>query len=373
MKKEGKIMKKVFWGIALIAVAILPLATWAQEAKQGGSPLKFSVSNLEAELSGGVSGGYFYTNNAGQEHGKNRESKFVLSNVLFDLNLESKDYPVSLDVGLGGVVTPSLVDNPDDSAPSWGVEYADFSISPVENLTLEGGLLAPVAGYEDTYTYNNKNITVGVLASQQPYNAYGVRTTYSIKRLGILNEVDVYGAYYRNRKDEEEYCTSTTCPHDAWEAGISINLLDTDITLYHYHINGLRSLTGVVAEKEIGILYLGFNMDYWKWSNALRKREGINGVHSIGAALYVSAKVTKAIEFPLRLEYISQNKSRIYVDSEGAGDIYAITFTPTVYPTENTYVRVEGGYVHANNGFEDNYGNVKDSKYYLCAELGFKF
>ncbi len=362
-------LMRLMGGLLLLAALVFPFAAWAEQSE--GSLIKTTVANLEAKLSGGVSGGYFYTNNAGAGHGKNRESKFVLTNALFDLSLESKDYPVSLDVGLGGVATPSLLDNPDDSAPGWRVEYADFSISPIKNLTLETGLLQPVAGYEDTYTFNNKNITVGVLASQQPYNAYGARATYSLKGYGGPN-LDAYFGYYRNRLDDTEYeSPGGLKPHDAWETGISTNILDTDITLYHYHVSGLRSLTGIVAEKEIGFLYLAFNMDYWKWSSFLRRQEGIRGDHSIGAALYVSAKVNKYFELPLRIEYIDQCQSQIY--TAGAGDIYAVTFTPTIYPTENTYVRAEGGYVHNNHGFENGWGQSQNHKWYVCAEVGFKF
>ncbi len=365
-------MRKLLMAMLLFSLLFLPLLAKAEENNAPSpSVIKLSISDIEATLSGGVSGAFFYANNEGSGHGHNRASKWVLTNDLFDFNLESKTYPVSLDIGLGGVATPSIVDNvcETDSAPDFRVEYADFSVSPIEGLTLEGGLLEPVAGYEDTYTFRNKNITVGVVASQQPYNAYGARATYTIKGYGGP-DVDVFYGYYRNRLEDEEYAEYVK-PHDAWETGLSTNVLDTDITLYHYHINSIRSLTGIAIERDMDILYVAFNMDYWKWSNFLRRQADIKGDHSIGAALYVSVRPCKPFELPLRVEYIDQCKSGIYTG--GAGDIYAITATPTLHLTANTYARIEGVYVHNNDGFENGEGNPADHKWYVGTELGFTF
>jgi hypothetical protein len=49
----------------------------------------------------------------------------------------------------------------------------------------------PIRGFENTYTYNNKNILLGAIASQQPYNAYGARASYDI------SSISLWGGYYK--------------------------------------------------------------------------------------------------------------------------------------------------------------------------------
>ncbi|ADY73687.1 hypothetical protein Dester_1049 [Desulfurobacterium thermolithotrophum DSM 11699] len=339
------------------------------QLKEGQCVLTDS-KNTQIAISGGISAGYFYTNNPGKEATKNRKSKFVLTNALINLSISPKDYPFSVNLGLGGTATPSLVDNPVDSGPQFDIEYADLSLTPIQNLTLEIGLLQPNAGYEDTYTFNNKNITVGVVASQQPYNAYGARVTYS------LNNFDVYGGYYRDRLDNTEYAIEGYSDVDhSYEFGIGGNIFGFDSTLYYYNINGIRSLVGITLEKEFENIYLAIDADYWKWDDNAKKFQNIKDNSAYGISLYVSPKinVNEKVEMPVRLEYVNQGKSKIYVDSEDADNIYTITVTPTYHLTDDIYIRAEGGYVYAQNGFEDNHGQRKDSKYYVSFEVGYAF
>ncbi|WP_163327945.1 outer membrane beta-barrel protein [Desulfurobacterium thermolithotrophum] len=324
--------------------------------------------NTKIALSGGISAGYFYTNNPGKEATKNRKSKFVLTNALINLSISPKNYPFSVDLGLGGTATPSLVDNPVDSAPQFDIEYADLSLTPIQNLTLEIGLLQPNAGYEDTYTFNNKNITVGVMASQQPYNAYGARVTYS------LNDIDIYASYYKDRLDSTEYEVEGYGNADhSYEVGVGGDVFGLDSTLYYYNINRIRSLVGIALKKEFENLYLAVDADYWRWNDNAKKFQNIKDNSAYGISVYVSPKVNEKVEIPVRLEYINQGKSKIYIDSEDADNIYAITVTPTYHLTDDIYVRAEGGYVYAQNGFEDNNGQKRDSKCYVSFEVGYAF
>ncbi len=130
-------------------------------------------------IGGGLSGGYFAGNNEG-EGGK--KDNFVLTNLLIDITSEIKNGMFGFNVGLGGVTTPSVFDSPDDTIPDFRIEYAAMNLKPIKSLpglAFQGGLLQPNSGYECTYTFNNRNITVGALASQQPYNAVGARATYA--------------------------------------------------------------------------------------------------------------------------------------------------------------------------------------------------
>ncbi len=339
--------------------------------KENTTPLTNAVTSAlkDVKLNLGASAGYFYANHSGYD---TKNDKFIVSNFLVELNYEPKDLPVSFSGAYGGTATPSLFDAPQDadSQPTFDIEYADFSVKPLKFFTLEMGLLCPVAGYEDTYTFNNKNITVGALASQQPYNAYGARATVSVKGL-----FDVYAGYYENRKDDDEYAIELPSgkivrADDSWEAGITGSFWDTDYTLYYYNLNNMKKLAGFVLEKTVKNVYLALNVDYWDWNDKWEKVFGDDS--SIGGALYISPKF-KNFEFPLRIEYINQGDSRIYVDSTDADDIFAITLTPTYHFSDNAYFRIEGSYINADNSFEDDSGHLKDYRYYLSAEMGIKF
>ncbi len=340
-----------------------------------------SVKNIlktglkDTTLSLGASTGYFYATNSGTDDaGKNvSNDKFIVSNFMIGVDYQPSDLPISFSGAYGGTATPSLFDAPNDAdnQPDMDIEYADFTFAPCDNFSLELGLLAPNAGYEDTYTYNNKNITVGALASQQPYNAYGTRATISVNGL-----FDVYAGFYENRKDNEEYTiddgTFKGAPGNSWEAGITGSVMDADYTLYYYNVNNMRKLLGLVVEKTIGNIYMAFDADYWRWNNKWDKYDG-NDQDSIGASFYISPKISDKVELPLRIEYINQGDSKIYTDSVKADNIFAITFTPTYNFSDSAYFRIEGAYIKADDSFANGNGNAKDSRYYFASEFGLKF
>jgi len=317
----------------------------------------------------GISSGYFYASNTGESN----NDKFLISNILLTFNYSPKAMPVSLDMGVGGTTTPSLLDNPydQDSEPDIDIEYADFSIHPIKEipLTLEAGLLQPNAGYEDTYTFNNKNITVGALASQQPYNAYGARLNYS-----ITNNLSAYYGYYKNRKDKDEYSIAIDGKDlrakNAWEAGLTGSIYGFDYTLYYYDLNNFRKLLGLAIERNFKNIQTALDVDYWNWDSRLSDYYGSKS--SIGGALYISPIFGK-FELPVRLEYIHQDKSRIYIDNEDTKNIYTISITPTYNITKTCYLRLEGSYINAKDGFSNDNGKVKNYRYYIASEVGMVF
>ena len=325
---------------------------------RNNNALSSGISDLE--VSGGISGGYFYASNPGKETSDN---KFLLSNFLVEISSEKKGRPLGFVAAFGETSTPSLFDAPEINS-NYDIEYASLSLKPVSDLTLKAGLLMPAAGYEDTYTFNNRNIVTGALASQQPYNAYGARVIYSV------SGIDLLAGYYKSRLDDQEYCTAGKCPDDSWELGLGGTASGLDFHVFNYHLNGMRNLTGVVIEHTIKNIHLAFNVDYWKWNSSMRNTYG--GRSSIGAAFYLSPRFGK-ISVPLRIEYIDQGRSRIYTESTAAKHIYAATLTPTYNFSEHAYARVGGAYISADRAFQDKSGNVKDGRIYLSAELGLLF
>jgi hypothetical protein len=327
-------------------------------------------------IGGGLSGGYFVGNNEGEE---GKKDNFVLTNLLIDITSEIKNGMFGFNVGLGGVTTPSVLGSPDDTIPDFRIEYASLSLRPIKSLhglAFEGGLLQPNSGYESTYTFNNRNITVGALASQQPYNAVGSRATYSFSE-----DLRIWSGIFKHRLEHDEYETEVDEGNGntfsknvqdsySWEAGICDDIGGVGLSLYHYHLTGLRHLTGISAEYTIDNLYMALNIDYWRWSSDMERYFGDRS--SVGVALYLAPSFNK-FSLPLRLEYIGQGKSRIYLSSPEAENIYAATLTPTYNFTDNVLIRTEGSYVHAHDGFSDHNGNPEDDKFLLSSELVVKF
>lgn len=344
------------------------------EKKKGIKILSPYLGNIS--ITGGISGGYFITTNEGVE---GKKDNFVLTNLLLDISSEMKNGMFGFNVGLGGVTTPSVFDSPDDTIPDFRIEYAAMNLKPIKSLhglSFEGGLLKPNTGYESTYTFENRNVTVGALASQQPYNAVGARATYAFSE-----DFRIWSGIYKHRLDDDEYRIEYDDGHGnvlsrsaqnsySWEAGINDSFGDVGLSLYHYHLTGLRNLTGIVAEYTMNNLYMALNVDYWRWSGEMERY--FEDHSSIGAALYLAPSFKK-FSLPLRLEYIQQGKSMIYLPIRDAEDIYAATLTPTYNFTDNVLIRTEVSYVHADNGFSDYKGKPKDDKFLFSAETVVKF
>lgn len=328
------------------------------EWNNGEKTLSSVIAGLD--VTGGISGGWFYTSQAGEDSSDN---EWLLSNLLIEISQRDKTAPVGFTAAIGETSTPSLLGIPENTNEIH-IEYASLTLTPIDGLTAEVGLLQPNAGYECTYTFNNANTFLGALASQQPYNAYGGRIGYDL--IGI----QLVGGYYRSRLDDEEYVTDDFTPNESWEFGASGKVLGTDVGVFHYHLKSLRSLTGAVIQRTVGDVDLALNVDYWRWDGSMKSAHGNDD--SIGGAVYIVPHLGK-FSIPLRLEYIDQGESGIYLDSINAKKIYTATLSPTYHILNNAYVRADVGYVHAKDGFTDNDGNTKSDRVCFAVEIGYKF
>ena len=345
--------KSLFY--AFLTIIVFFHGARADEAKLG-TPDKLSIN-----LTGGISGGFYFSNNIGSN---NYDENVAVSNILFTFSLEKDHIPLSFEGGFGGTSASSLLEQSLDITPQFDIEFADFTITPADYFNFEIGLLQPSSGYEDTYTLNNKNCTVGILASQQPFNATGIRGNFSIKG------ISAYAGFYKDRLDNEEYSWGTTTPTVSYEIGISGNIMRINLSFYHYHINNIRNLTGLIFEKDFNQIYIGLNIDYWRWSNNI---VNMKGKSSIGGAVYFSKSFENMVILPFRFEYINQGQSRIYIDSDKVSDIFSLTFTPTYYFSEDMYARYEIGYIYTNNGFTANVGGIENKRVVSSVEVGVKF
>ena len=205
---------------------------------------------------------------------------------------------------------------------------------------------------------------LGALASQQPYNAYGARLGYD------TNGFHWRAGYYKNRLDQSEYNDNGSMLGDSWEIGVSGSVSDNKFSIYHYHLDARRNLTGLVVERMLGNVCLAVNVDYWNWDMKLKSYYGSKS--AVGAAFYIDPSFGP-LSIPVRLEYVDQEESRIYTGNVEAKHIYTATFSPTYQFCDHAYVRVESAYVKAEQAFSDTDGDGKNHRISLAAEVGYLF
>ncbi len=351
--------KSVLCKFAFCTALLLPTVVWgADSPKTGNNSMQSLLSGLN--FSGGISAGTFYTSHPGEG---NSDNEWMVSNLLLEVSSKDQNNLVGFTAAIGETSTPTILDSP-GTTNSIDIEYASVDLHPIEGLTIAVGLLQPNAGYESSYTYNNKNAFLGAVASQQPYNAYGAQIGYEYK------EIEVKGGYYKDRLADDEYADDGHSPDESWELGVSGTVMDTSLSIYLYHIDNQRNLTGAVIERAIGSVNFGFNLDYWRWEGSLADLHRDDS--ALGGAFYVIPHFGD-FSLPLRIEYIDQGKSAFYLDNENTHKIYAVTLSPTYHFSSNAYVRADFAYVRADDGFTDSDGNLKNDRVCFAAEIGYTF
>ncbi len=329
-----------------------------------GFAYNLQVMNSDLTLEGGISTGYFYPTNS-----ISNSDKFIISDLLFRIISNPNNSPISLNISLGDINTPTVFDVPENYYPEIKAHNGTIIFNfPVK---IELGLLEPVEGFESTHTFENPNVLTGAVASIEPYNAYGVRGTYN------WNSLEFYYGFYGKRLDETEYCYEDLCRGDSWEVGVSGSVNGTEFLISYYDLNHFYNIVGINVSRDFGSLELATHLVYIFWDKTAKDyiRENFNSEldkSALGIAFYIIPKFNK-FEFPLRLEYISQGKSQIFSDSIEANKIYSFSLTPTYEATEKSYLRAEITYTKADKTFENKEGKLKDNRIYIAVELGYLF
>ena len=310
-------------------------------------------------VGGGLSAGWLYA--SGQGPGQTSHQP-ALTNVLVTLATAETRAPLGFALGLGAVAAPSLAANLGGPA-DLGAEYAAVAWRFSRSMGVAAGLLQPSSGYEDTYTFNNANLATGLVASQQPYNAYGGALQWEHGPLRAL------AAVYGDRLAAEEYAVGSRLADRAWEADFGIETSAGAGHLYHYHVPRLRALTGAAWQCEVRTVDLAINADWWRWTGAAGP---VGARHAVGVAIYVQ-RDWPVLSLPLRLEAVRQGRSQVYLDNPGVDALAAVTMTPTWHPAETGYVRLETSWVAARRAFTDARGRARDGRLAGAMELGYRF
>ncbi len=340
-------MKKVL--TASLALAGVVLAQENQPILKISQPL---------ELSGAITGAYFYTNNEGPV---DSQDGFRLTNAI--VNLKGSSGNMGFDLALGGVFAPSVWLNVSNAISSYtsgaltqnevGVLWGYVSYSPVKGLTLDAGLLPTNIGYEVVNTYANPNINLGAVWYAQPIIYPGARLTYN-----VTENISLYAEYNND---------SINPRGDAFALGSSGSFGNMSYALNYYDYAGLRNFIDAVLSYSAGNVDLGLNFDY-HWLDDSAKTPN-RDVAAYGLAVYIIPQFGN-ISVPLRLEYFDEGTSGIY-SGGNAQSGYTVTLTPTLKPSDNSFVRAEVSYISTDQYFFNN--GTENSKTTLAVELGFTF
>lgn len=343
--KEVRDMKKKLLALAVFAVGASAFAEEKSFTLKLSQPL---------ELYGGVSAGYFFTTNEGS---KDSDDAFQLTNALVGLKGEVGD---SIKLGFDLAVGQSFqgtIDAPLSGSSAYtdtfGVVWGYLTLKPMEKLSLDAGVLTTNVGYELADTYSNPNITFGEVWWAQPFIYPGARATFD-----LTDKISLY-AEYNKQFNGDNFALGSLGELGPVSYGITyFDYNDTDSSGTN------KNLVDVVLGMNAGSIDLGLNFDY-QWLDDSAKSPGQDD-SAYGVALYITPNLGQ-LSVPVRLEYFDSGTSGIYLDNKG----YTLTITPTLKPTENTFVRGEVAYISTDNKVFK--GGTKDNKTTLAVELGFTF
>ena len=370
-------MKKYL--VSLSSLLLLGGLSFSEENKQVQV-----VSSIPITISGGITGGYFWTNN--QAPGNDSDDKLQLSNGILEFSGEfGKDIKFGFDLALGSVLMPTIWDGGQKDPMRYsfssgtiategaGIVWGYATFKPYKGISIDAGVLPTNVGYEVANTYANPNITLGLVWYAQPVIYEGARISFDLNEL-VNIPLGFYAEY------NQEYNT------DNFAVGVNGEFLGLSFALSYYDYRANRNLIDLVLGYSIANVDLGLNFDYqWLDDTAKKQRKQKLGVNDIddsayGVALYFIPKFETGkgeVSIPVRLEYFTEGSSGIYYWEEGntrnkyADSGYSITVTPTYKPIPNGFIRAEVAYITTDKKVFK--GETKDNKTTLAVEIGFTF
>lgn len=290
---------------------------------------------LPVKVSGGISAGYSYADSTAEG--------FELNNFLLEFSKEAE----TGDIGFTAAIGYLSANNPSTTGDQFGFQYGYLTIKPIENITLDAGVLTTNVGYEVANTYANPNITVGKVWGGQPVYYGGARLTYSFTEdLNVFAEVNDDGK------------------SGAWSVGSIGKLNNIEYVASYYDKNDPSEpdiVDIILSTSLMENLDVAVNGDYQIGKND-------NGY---GVAFYIIPKAGN-ISLPIRLESFDDNGSGAY-GNKG----YDIAITPT-YKFKSGYLRAEAFYYNYDNpegisGSDAAGGYADDSNVVFRVEAGYTF
>ncbi len=286
---------------------------------------KVEENSASFKISGGVSVSGFYET-AAKGNGESGAG-IQLTDLLIELSDENK-YG-AFDIAVGSIVAPTVIGSVGNVnfatvGNGFGLLWANVSIKPVSNLSVEAGILPTNVGYELANTFQNSNITYGLVWNSQPFIYKGVRVTYNAEKFSFYGEYDRGVELNGNANDH------------AWAIGSFGTLRSLNYSVTYFDYGNFKDLLDLTVGFSLESVDIGLSGDY-QWLDSDKNLSGF------GVAFYLVSKI-KAFSFPLRLEYVKdRNNSAIYGFNKGA---LSVTITPTYKISDNLIFRVEYSFVN---------------------------
>ncbi len=302
----------------------------------------------DLKLGGGMTAGYFYTNNTGSSN----EDNYQVSDFILELSAEPTE-GVGFVGALGTMAAITVTDGGVGNTPyANDFQYGWLTVTPAEGITIEAGKLATRVGYEVAPSYGNAHATIAALWGGQPVYYPGVRLSYDAS--------DSLGFYVEANNDELGTAKSASA------VGVGGNVSGLDYSVSYYRYNGYKDLVDVIVATEIAGMPVAANIDYHMLEEA--PAPGADDT-AYGVALYVTPTIG-AVEVPVRVEFLNDGTSGVF----GVDSATTFTITPTYRYTENSFVRAELSYVSSDNKiFSDDKGVAEDTKTSFAVQAGFTF
>lgn len=355
-------MNKKLISLAIAGAVATPFAA------QAGS---FTVGNQDIKVSGGITGAYLYTSeDTSGGAARTKQDEFVVPDALVDFSSDAKTGGMGFTLGIGTLGENSLapqseltvIGGPNFIPTQVGVQYGWVSVKPMDNLTVDAGLLATNVGYEVSPSYGNANILRGLVWNAQPTYYTGARATYTMNGINIYAELN---------KDPLGLGTGNA----GGAIGASGDFGGIHGVISYFDQTNNRSIVDIIASGKVGSVTVGANLDYITKAKAT-KVAGTDD-NAFGLALYASVMPMDKVTLPVRIEYVDDGTSGLY-GLGGAGlSNSAITFTvtPTYNFTDSTFVRAELAYVSTDKKsvYVDDKGAITDSAWTVGVQGGVLF
>ncbi len=324
-----------------------------------------TVANSDITLYGGVSAGYQYLTT---EHsaGTLNSDYFSVNNVIIGLKKDADpNSPIGFNAAFGNFTVPTVIASSATingrNLIGWGstmtfqpwLAYA--TIAPIQGLSIDAGLLWNKFG-EAPITILNSNINRGILFTGHPVLFAGARVNYDA---GVAK---VYVGYNQGGGLNQANIS------DAVEAGVMADLGMAKAGFHIYDEASGRNIYVLCVKSDVGVAKVGLEIDYTTLDTAPSGGDD----SAYGVAINVDPAISNTISVPVRLEYVDNKNSGIYLTGKDAA--MSLTITPTYKPTGNTFVRGEIAYTSTDTTvFRNDSGSAKDNRTYIGFEAGFLF
>ncbi|WP_457641509.1 outer membrane beta-barrel protein [Persephonella sp.] len=329
-----------------------------------------TVANSDITLYGGVSAGYQYLTSdltAGGTFTAN--DYFSVNNFIIGLKKDADaNSPIGFNAAFGNFTVPtvfarnSVVNAALLNTGNFVPWLAYVTIAPVEGLSVDAGLLWNKFG-EAPITILNSHINRGILFTGHPVLYAGARVNYDA---GVAK---VYVGYNQGGGLRQGSGTFDYGISDAIEAGVMSDLGAAKVGLHVYDESQGRNIYVLCAKTDLGAAKVGVEFDYTTLDDAAKPAGGDDSAY--GVALNIDPVVSNTVSVPIRIEYVDNKSSNVYLT--GQDTTYSVTITPTYKPTGNTFVRAEIAYTAADQEIFNDAGSSKDNRTYLGFEAGFLF